>query len=202
MKSVDGLKAFCEELASDQPSPGGGSASAAAGAMAASLLAMVCGITAKSKKREADRPELQRMRVELVSLSEELTSLAREDAMAYDGVTDAVRRRTTPGDPEGDKRYESALRTAAEVPLRTANACLQVLNLAPGVAALGKKSTSSDLLVAVLLAEAGFKGAAANVRINTKDMQDTEFVKSAESRLGSAERSARGLVREATDRIG
>ena len=195
------MKEFCAELANDQPSPGGGSASAAAGAMSASLLAMVCGITAKSKKHEADRPELQRVRLELLALSDELTSLAREDALAYDGVVEAARSRTQPNESEGTRRFGSALRHAAEVPLKTAAACAQVLELAPQVVALGKKSASSDILVAVLLAEAALKGAAANVRINTKDMADLEFVKSSNDRLGSLERSARKLSREALGSI-
>ena len=164
--------------------------------MAASLLAMVCGITAKSKKHEADRPELQRLRAELVSLSEELTSMAREDAMAYDDVVSAAKQRTASAESDAAAMFQSALKHAAEVPLKTANACVQVLDLAPKVAALGKKSASSDVQVAVFLAGAGLKGAAANVRINAKDLQDAEFVKSLEDRLRSMERSARKLVGE------
>ena len=194
MNSIGGLREFCAELANEQPSPGGGSASAAAGAMAASLLAMVCGITAKSKKHESEKPELQRLRVELIALADELTSLALEDALAYDGVIDAARHRSEPNESEGVRRFGATLRHAAEVPLKTAGACALVLDLAPQVASLGKKSASSDVIVAVLLAEAGLKGAAANVRINTKDMEDPEFVKSSDDRLRSLERSARKLA--------
>ncbi|OGS43557.1 MAG: hypothetical protein A3K76_05920 [Euryarchaeota archaeon RBG_13_57_23] len=196
------MKEFCAELANDQPSPGGGSASAAAGAIAASLLAMVCGITAKSKKHEADAPELRRLRLEFVALADKLTSLAREDSLAYDAVVAAMKHRTEPSESEGKRGVESALRYATEVPLETAAACAQVLDLSPQVAAMGKKSASSDMLVAVLLAEAGLKGAAANVRINTKNMEDPEFVKSSNDRLASLERSTRKLARETLDRLG
>ena len=160
------------------------------------MLAMVCGITAKSKKHESDKPELQRLRVELVALADELTSLAREDALAYDAVVDAAKRREEPNESEGMRRFGEALRHASEIPLKTAGDCAQVLELAPQVSSLGKKSASSDVIVAVLLADAGLKGAAANVRINLKDMQDPEFVRSSGDRLRSLERSSRKLTAE------
>jgi len=188
-------------LANDRPSPGGGTASAAAGAMSAGLLAMVCGVTAKNKKHQADGPELQRLRVELLALVEELTTLAREDALAYDGVVEAFRHKKETNETEGALRIASSLKHAAEIPLRTAVACTRVLELAPQVAGLGIKSASSDVYVAVQLAEAGLTGAAANVRINTKDMNDPEFLKSSNQTLSSLGRNARSLARETLARI-
>lgn len=164
--------------------------------MGASLLAMVCAITAKSKKHDADKPELQTLRTNLLVLVEELVVLAREDALAYDKVVEAMKKKEGANEA-GSNGIQAALRIAAEVPLRTATACAEVLNLATRVAALGKKSASSDTVVAILLAEAGLKGAVTNVRINTRDMNDSEFVKSSGSRVASLERTARMHTREA-----
>lgn len=185
LKGIEALRRFNEELSSDQPSPGGGTASAAAGAMAASLLIMVCKITARSKKHEKDRPRLEILEKELEKLRDELTGLAEQDAAAYDGVVSAVRRLKEAGTPEARSAHQTALKHAADVPMKTAAACLEVLRRALPVSRLGVKSASSDTRVAFLLAHAGFEGAAANVMINLGDITDEGYVSEASRRLSS-----------------
>ena len=184
------LREFCLELASEQPSPGGGTASAAAGAMAASLLMMVCGITARSRKHESAKPFLNQHKEALSRLRENLVRLAKEDAAAYDSVVESMRARKVSPGPQADESVQNALRRAAEVPMNTASGCLTVLEAAVGVAELGTRSASSDVGVAVLRAEAGFKGAAMNVRINLKDLSDMAFARSAEAKLKDQEKKA------------
>lgn len=183
MKSVKGIESFCAELSSDQPSPGGGAASAAAGAIAASLLVMVCGITLKSKKSETDWAELQRLRDELTSVRDELLRLAEEDANAYDLVVDAARAKKMKETEATAREFQSALLKAAEVPMKTAFACLRVVEKAARVAEIGNKSASSDTGVAIRLAEAGFTGAGLNVKINLSGMADAKVVDSLSKRF-------------------
>jgi len=175
LKSAGALRTFCEELAEDTPSPGGGSAAAAAGAMAASLLAMVCGITAKSRKYAERAQTMVDLRSKLLRLQGRLLENARNDAEAYDDVLrEARRRRESPGD-EAQRGYESALKRAAEVPMRTAEACAEVLDLGRRVAELGSKSTYSDVGTALHLADAGLQGAVMNVRINLDLLGDEAY---------------------------
>jgi len=198
LKSAEALRAFCVELAEDLPSPGGGSAAAAAGAMAASLLAMVCGITAKSKKH-ADRAEVMRkLRTDLLALQGKLLENAQLDAEAYDTVvSESRRRKEAPGD-ESDRTFESALKRAAEVPSATAEACVEVLSLSVKVAELGSRSAHSDVGTALLLAEAGLGAAAMNVSINLDMIQDDGYRTAARKRIDGLLDLGRRRLSEAT----
>lgn len=197
LRSQRALGSFCRELASDTPSPGGGTASAAAGAIGASLLAMVCGITAKSKKHAKDAPALRRLGRRLQRLSDSLVTLAARDADAYDGVVLAIRRRRNKETPENARGVEAALLSAAEVPMRTAKACVEVLELSRTVAKLGSKSASSDIGVAVLLANAGFNGAAMNVQINIEGLKNESRARRTAKTLSTMEKRASKLARSA-----
>jgi glutamate formiminotransferase/formiminotetrahydrofolate cyclodeaminase len=150
--------------------------------MAASLLVMVCDLTAKSKKHAADRGRLRALSRKLSRNRDELIVLAREDARAYDLVLAAVRRskKSTGGDPGGIRK---ALIHAARVPMKTASLCIDVLVSATEVAALGKMSASSDVGVAVLLAHAGYGGGAMNVRINIDGLEGLAFSAEAARKL-------------------
>ncbi len=201
MKDFDVLRGFCLELSSDQPSPGGGTAAAAAGAMAASLLAKVCAITAKSKKHEAKKPALEKLQASLTALRDDLVSHAKEDADSYDKVVLASKARRAHENPKTVENFQKALGHAASVPLETASACVDVLEKAVHVADLGTKSASSDIGVAVLLAEAGFKGAAMNVNINLGDLSDASFARQAIDRLKKDEKRAKDHVRNALSRL-
>jgi formiminotetrahydrofolate cyclodeaminase len=201
LNDKEALRRFCLELSSDQPSPGGGTAAAAAGGMAASLLAMVCAITAKSKKHETDRPELDRLRESLMGLREDLISHAGEDADSYDRVVLASRARRDDENPKTVEAVQKALRHACSVPLETASACADVLEKSVRVAELGIKSASSDVGVAVLLAEAGFKGARMNVGINLEGITDASFASHAWGILTKDEKRARDHAREALSKL-
>jgi formiminotetrahydrofolate cyclodeaminase len=201
LKDVEALRKFCLELSSDMPSPGGGTAAAAAGGMAASLLAMVCAITAKNRKHEARKPELEMLQASLVTLRDDLISHAREDADSYDKVVLASRARREDENPKTVEDFQRALRHAASVPLETASACVDVLEKSTRVAELGTASASSDVGVAVLLAEAGFKGAAMNVNINLAGISDAPFARHAREKLKKDEKRANDHVRDALSRL-
>ena len=178
LKDVEALRSFCLELSSDQPSPGGGSASAAAGAMSASLMIMVCGVTAKSKKHINHWPELNDLKNDLVKIRESLISLSEQDAAAYDMVSTASRKRKEADTEENQKEFQKSLRVATEIPARTAAECCGLLEKSVLVADLQTKSAWSDTFVAVMLAEAAFGGASANVEINLAHIIDPDFVRS------------------------
>lgn len=202
LDSVEGLRSFCLELSSDRPSPGGGTASAAAGAMAASLLVMVCGITARSKKYAASAPELIRIGEVLEVERDGLIRLALWDARAYDSVMNAARKKKAePGNETVSKEMDDALKRAAEVPLDTAAACVRILDHATKVANLGARSASSDVGVAILLAEAGLKGASKNVRINLDSIMDGTYVDHMVDKLRLLETEGRGLASNATSQL-
>jgi formiminotetrahydrofolate cyclodeaminase len=202
LRNLEALRSLCLELSSDAPSPGGGTASAAAGAMGASLLAMVCGITAKSKRHEPNRERLDALKVRLFAMRDDLIDLAKEDARAYDLVIEAVRKSREHQGKESGMAAQDALRFAADIPMKTAAKCVDVLEASVGVAELGKRSAVSDVGVAILLAEAGFKGASMNVRTNLRDLQDSTFVKSAGGKLASYDKRVKDLTSDALGKLG
>jgi formiminotetrahydrofolate cyclodeaminase len=195
LKSSDGLKAFCDDLASPEPTPGGGTASAAAGAMAASLLSMVCGITLKNKRHQPEWPRFAELKRSADDLAARLLKNADLDAEAYDAVVLRGReRRATPDDRKAAEAYEMAVQDATAVPKSTAEDCIQVLRLAREVAQAGAKSASSDIEAAIALAAAGVDGAVANILVNIPYSDDASFRSRAQEHADRLRREKEGLV--------
>lgn len=201
LKGLESLKEFCAELSSSSPSPGGGTASAAAGAMSASLLAMVCSVTGKSKRSEEQRPELDMLTDSLLTLRDELVDLAQEDARAYDGLVEAMRRKRAEGTADAADAVKTALGEATEVPQKTARACARILEMATRVGEIGTKNAYSDVAVAVYLAEAGATGALMNVLINIEGLTDSEQADSMRMDVQDQYERAGRAAKEALDRL-
>jgi formiminotetrahydrofolate cyclodeaminase len=160
--------ALTERLASSDPVPGGGSAAALAGAMAAALVAMVAELTSGRPEYAAHDAAINELRVGALARRALLLELAEEDAVAYNSV---VRARRMPKDSESEREVRteamrSAMLDAARVPLRTAVVAAEVLELAERIAPIGNRNAVSDAGVAAQLASAALRGALLNVRIN------------------------------------
>jgi formiminotetrahydrofolate cyclodeaminase len=172
------LERFLAALASDAPTPGGGTAAAAAGAMGASLAEMVAQLTL-SKEKYAASHEAVRPIAEAGTLARsEFLSLAREDSGAYDEVV-AARRMPRGTDEEKAarlRRIADANRNAAEVPMRTARAAVRLLAALPELAEKGNPNAASDVGAAALLLDACVEGALLNVGINLSGIEDSNFV--------------------------
>lgn len=172
------LDAFLKALSSDAPTPGGGTAAAAAGAMGAALADMVSTLTL-SKEKYAASHEAIRPIAEAAQLARtEFLALAREDSEAYDDVV-AARRLTKETDEQktarGHKIAVANLR-AAEVPMRTARAAVRLLAALPELAEKGNPNAVSDVGAAALLLDACAEGALLNVGINLPGIDDATFV--------------------------
>jgi len=162
------IRDLLERLSSSAPIPGGGSASALAGAMGASLVHMVVELTAGRPAAAADESALARIGTAATRLRDELIGLAELDAAAYAGV---VAARRLPRDTEADRaeresRVAAATHDATTAPLSAARASAGVLDLAEEVAPIGNRNAISDVGVAGSLAASALRGAALNVEIN------------------------------------
>lgn len=157
-----------DRFASSDPTPGGGSAAALAGATGAALVAMVSGMP---KTRTGAPEERARLHAALAWAREagaRLRRLVEEDTRAYDAVV-AAYRLPKATDAEKASRKDAiaqAMARATAVPLETAEACLVVLKAAQEGVAHGNPNALSDARTAGALAWAGLIGAAENVRIN------------------------------------
>jgi glutamate formiminotransferase/formiminotetrahydrofolate cyclodeaminase len=169
------LHAVLEQVAGPTPTPGGGTVAAIAGALAGALATMVANLTIGKKKYAAADSEMRGIKDKADTLRRELMSLARADAEAFEAVLRAGRL------PQGTKEQAEIRETAmaksnldaARVPLRTAEACLEVLGLAERAARSGNPNAVTDAGVAGLLARAAGEGALLNVEINLKSAAST-----------------------------
>jgi glutamate formiminotransferase/formiminotetrahydrofolate cyclodeaminase len=173
---------FRTSLASDAPTPGGGTASAAAGAMGAALLSMVLGLTLGKEKFAAVADELRPIGDEADRAGARLEALMNEDAASFDAM---VAARKLPKETEGEKAARSqamqdAARHAAEVPMETARCAATLLSRVPLVAEKGNPNAASDAGVAALLLAAAAEGALLNVGINLGSIKDPAVVQAME----------------------
>ncbi|HYD54702.1 MAG TPA: glutamate formimidoyltransferase [Gemmatimonadaceae bacterium] len=167
------LSGFVSSVAANTPTPGGGSVAAHAGALAAALAQMVAGLTAGRKKYVAVDAEMREIALRAAGLVNTLSALVERDAAAYAQVS-AAYKLPSEGDAAAARTdaITRALLGAAEVPLETARACVEVAELALAVGERGNTNAVSDAGVAALLAEAACRGAAYNVRINVAALED------------------------------
>lgn len=168
------LAEFIDSVASDRPTPGGGSVAALAGSLAAALGAMVAGLTLGRKKYADVAGRANEARRTLESARGELLRLVEEDSRAFEAMMAARKM------PEGNEK-EAATRARAlaeatdraiEVPLATARAAAGLMEELQFVAEKGNVNAVSDAGVGALLARAAVHGAAYNVRINLSGHPD------------------------------
>jgi len=169
---------FLDRLANGAPTPGGGSAAAQSGAMAAALVAMVGRLTTGKKKYADVEHRAQEIVSQADSLRGDLEAAAIHDAQAFDGVIKALRM---PKDSEAEKAarfgaIERATIQAGEVPLKVAKKSAEVLELAAKISSIGNTNALSDAGVAGNLAIAALQSAALNVKVNASGLTDGELV--------------------------
>src|SRR5205085_741105 len=190
----ESVSGFLASVASSNPVPGGGSVAAHAGALGAALAQMVAGLTIGKKKYAAVDAEMKAAALKAAALGNQLTALVKRDAEAYAQVSDAYKLPKEPTDAAArrSQAVTKALLKAAEVPLETARAAVDVAQLAALVAEKGNTNAVTDAGVAALLAHAAAKGAAYNVRVNVQAMDD-------KSKGQSLAREAEQLVKKASE---
>ena len=183
---------FCYDTALAETPQGGGSLSALAGALGASLCDMVARLTLRKKGYEHAAEEMTDISNSAKELYEKLIKLVDLDCMAFDEYTKA---RKLPKDTDEQKRerlaaMQKALMGAAEVPLETARTALKALHLADAVVARGNPNAVTDGLVAAMLARTAVLGAVYNVEINLSSIKDEQYVNNMKAELDSLRREA------------
>jgi len=191
------LAKFSEVLASKEPTPGGGCASALAGALAAGLVAMVARTTSGSKKF-ADRAEqMNAIASEADRLRSEFLTLVDEDARAFDQVMAAFRlpKETPEQQAARSQAIQQAYKAAVDPPMKVCTRSLRVLELALQVAEHGNPSAASDAGVGALLGATALEGGALNVQINLGSIKDDTF-RTAQAQKVQAAQSQGQKIRE------
>jgi len=181
-----GVEPFVEQLAAPTATPGGGSAAAASGAMAAGLATMVASMSRGKKAYLQYERELSEAIARLSQLKEELKASIDADAESYNAVMKAYKAAKESQDGEGV--INAALRLATAVPLGVAERAREVAQIAEKLGPITNPNMSSDLTTGIALAEAAITGALANVEINLQSLKDEAFVQEVRKRTSALSR--------------
>jgi formiminotetrahydrofolate cyclodeaminase len=193
-----GLEDVLDAFASSDPLPGGGSAAALTGALGASLLLMVAGMTKTRTGTPEETSDLAAAAARLRLIRDELSVLVADDSQAYLGVIHAHRLPRSSDEERMRRRdaIQSAVQAATDVPLRTMRACERALRDAPAVARFGNPNAVADAAVGSTLLVAALEGAALNVDVNLPGVADQDYRTRAEEERRVLLSSARHLARQ------
>ena len=198
------LDEFTEKLASREPVPGGGGASALVAAIGIALGNMVGSLTV-GKKRYADiEPQMLQWMSQADVLRQEALRLVEADAEAFLPLSDVYR--LPKDDPERGTRMEEALHNAAAVPMSILKLSEEALDLLTLFADNGSKLAISDAATGAVVCKAAAYGAWINLKVNTASMKDRDTaVKLEEEGLAIKEKcetEADAIYNKVMERIG
>jgi glutamate formiminotransferase / formiminotetrahydrofolate cyclodeaminase len=169
---------FLAAVAAPAATPGGGSVSALAGALAASLGQMVAALSRKKKAQATHVDKLSDALEAMRQDADELAAAVDRDAAAYDAVVAAFKLPQSSAEETKtrEKAIQHATRGAADVPMQVAERTVTLFERLGQLASIAAAPMKSDLEVARLMAAAGAKGALANVEINLAGITDAGYV--------------------------
>src|SRR5256885_8960796 len=165
---------------------------------------MVAGLSRKKKSQAGYADQLSAALDEMRKTADELAEAIDRDAASYDAVMAAFK--LPQGDPQETRQREEAIQKAtkgaSEVPLQVAERAVELFERLGQLDSIVAASMKSDLQVARLMAEAGARGALANIEINLDGLKDATYVASMRTkittlreRLGNAGRATRTQTR-------
>lgn len=196
------LKEYVMEVASENPTPGGGSVAALVGSMGGALTNMVGNLTI-GKKIYDDVPheakgKMEKNALELEGVVQSLLNIVDEDSTAFDGVMTAFKmpKNTEEEKKERFEAIQQGYKKALEVPLRCANECYKILELQDIFAEHGNINAITDVGVGTLLAYSGLEGALFNVTINLKGIKDEDYKNEIKSKVDALISNGKSLKEE------
>jgi formiminotetrahydrofolate cyclodeaminase len=168
---------FVEILASKEPVPGGGGASALVGALGMALGNMVGSLTVGKKKYADVQDDIVALKAKADAIQEDLVALMQRDAEVFKPLSKAYGMPSGTEDERAakDRVMAEALRECCAVPLEIMKKCCEAIDLHKEFAAKGAAIAISDAGCGVICCKAALQAASLNVFINTKSMADREL---------------------------
>jgi len=179
------LTTYLEDLASNKPAPGGGSAAALAGALGAALGSMVANFTVGKEKFAAVEEQTRKALEECERLRGELGGLIQADVEAYGKYAAAT---GLPRSSEEEKAHraaaiQQAMKAAAAVPMEVCRKCQEILEVSRQLLEIGNPNLVSDVGCAAELAYAAMRSALLNVEVNHAFIKDETYIKAQKEEL-------------------
>lgn len=195
---------FTEQIASKAPVPGGGGASALAGAVGIALCDMVGELTVGKKKYAAVEDDLRALMEKAQDLRVRLLACIEKDAVAFEPLSRAYG--IPKDDPSRPEIMEACLREAAAAPLEILDLCCEAIAVAQEFASKGSPLVISDAATGAMICQGALYGAAVNVRVNTASMKDRAYAEEMNRHVDRALETyiplAEEIYRNVTGRIG
>jgi len=181
------ITGFVDEVSRDTPAPGGGSIAALSGALGSALASMVVNLSVGKGEFDSQYDELCQLAEKAQVIKDELVTAIDADTEAFNEVIAGMRMAKDTAEQVAlrSQVIRAGYKSAAEVPLRTAELCRQVLDICQAAANIGNMAVMSDAGVGALMALAGVQGAIHNVRINLPHTKDEAFIERMQARLGT-----------------
>ena len=170
------ISEYLEVLSSKAPVPGGGGASALAGALGNALGQMVVNLTVGKKKYAEVEEEMQKYLTDLKNMQQEFLHFSDRDAEVFAPLAERYRlpSATLEEKEHKDAVMEEKLLDASMVPVEIMEKSLELLEILDVLADKGSRMAVSDVGVAVQFTRTALLGAVMNVYINTKSMKNRE----------------------------
>jgi methenyltetrahydrofolate cyclohydrolase len=193
------LQRYLDDLASAQPTPGGGSTAALSGAMGAALASMVCRLTMGKEAYASVQQEMEGLLEQAEHLRLRFQQLMQEDIEAYGRLSACYKL-------PRERSEERAVRTAAIqkqlveaalVPLEVAERAAELIERCQRIAEIGNTTVLSDVANGAILGSSAGEGAALMVRINLRTMKNDELV----AELGGRLSRALAIIEEGVQRV-
>jgi len=187
------LSAFLESLGSSAPAPGGGAASALAGALSAALAEMVAQLTAGRPKYAAVDERVRVIIADLRAARVRLVQLIEDDERAFQAVSAGYKLPKADEEERTSREVaiQRALGAAMQPPLAVMSTVCDMLALAEEIARIGNGTVVSDAGCASIIGEAAVRSAALNVLANIVLLHDQAAA--ADGRQQVADLEARAL---------
>jgi methenyltetrahydrofolate cyclohydrolase len=182
------VQRYLDDLASAQPTPGGGSTAALSGAMGAALASMVCRITIGKESSADVKQEIEELLTRTESLRSRFQQLMQEDIEAYGRLSASYKlpRATSEEREYRADMIQKQLVGAALVPLEVAECAAELIKSCQRIAEIGSINVLSDVATGAILASCSAKGAAFMVRINLQSIKNDTLAADLENRLNTA----------------
>ena len=198
------LQIYLDDLASSKSAPGGGSAAAVSGAMAAALACMVCQLTLGKEKYADVQDEIAELLTQSEEQRQRFQQLMTADIDAYTKLSACFKMAR---DDEDQRRMRAdaiqlCLTEAALVPLEMSERAVLVAQICERVAEIGNVNILSDIAAAAMLAASAGTAAAWMVRVNLKSLKDEEAVETLSERLSLALDALTSRCQQVTSLVG
>ncbi len=201
------LDEFTKVLASKEPVPGGGGASALAGAVAVALGNMVGNLTVGKKKYSEVETEIRQENEKAEVLRKRFLALIDQDAEDFAPLAACYR---LPAETQEEKAYknarmEEALEQACKTPIQIMDACLESLSCIRTYVEKGSVMAVSDGGTAALLCHSALEAASLNIRINASSMKNRDkaeqLLTEMEEKIGRSHQESQEIYRKALEKL-